>query len=432
LKLSDVDGYFCAGDAPGLGPVSMIDYLGLRPRHVDSTDTGGSADLVHVAHAAEAIALGKCDVACELKAVPTMATVLGSPGFWSNDPRTGIDAVKLVHGEQDLRLYGVLPPSGDLLARNSVVSITGMGASKDAIMFTARELIDQHSGKKIAESRIVTFMREDGGFSKGGITDLGPEPLTPAPARSPDIEVIYAVRQQAALIYRLSGDYNPLHAGPQVAAKASFDRPILQGLCTFGMAARAKLECLLGHVTGRLRRLAALFTAPVFPGERLRFELWRTSASAYSLRASVDARKALLLDRGIVELRLNSVPNGKRKSSDRSCIQFFRFAESEFMSSQNFVEGKVVVVPGSGSGIGRDVAKLFTAQGAKVVVNVWRATRKAACPRQSRWSMRSGLMGGRPSRQWRPWSSGSPPTALSKWRSTSSAASTASSTTPVS
>lgn len=238
----------------------------------------------------------------ELKAVPTMATVLGSPGFWSSDPRTGIDAVKLVHGEQDLRLYGILPPSGVLLARNRVVSITDKGAGKGAVMVTARELIDQDSGKNVAESRIVTFMRGDGGFSEGGNSDPGPEPLTPPPARSPDIEVIYATLPQAALIYRLSGDYNPLHADPEVAAKAGFDRPILHGLCTFGMAARAALECLLGHDTGRLRRLAARFTAPVFPGEQLRFELWRTSDSTYSLRASVDARKAVVLDSGIVEL----------------------------------------------------------------------------------------------------------------------------------
>jgi acyl dehydratase len=104
------------------------------------------------------------------------------------------------------------------------------------------------------------------------------------------------------LIYRLSGDVNPLHADPEVAAKAGFDRPILHGLCTYGMAARAVSEKVLDHDAARLKRLALRFTSPVWPGETVRYELWREGATLLRLRASVDARKTVVLNNGVVEV----------------------------------------------------------------------------------------------------------------------------------
>jgi len=238
-----------------------------------------------------------------LQAVPTMATVMGSPGIWWSEPKTGADFVKLVHGEQDVRLLRPLEPAGTLIARNRVVSLTDKGAGKGALAVVLRTLIDEASGETVAESRNATFLRGDGGFSElSGISDPGPEPLPPVPDRPADIEVSYTTRPEAALIYRLSGDINPLHADPDVAAKAGFDRPILHGLCTYGMGARAVIETVLGHEAAQLKRLAVRFTSPVWPGESVRYELWREGSSLLRLRASVDARKVVVLNNGIVEI----------------------------------------------------------------------------------------------------------------------------------
>jgi len=239
----------------------------------------------------------------DLQAVPTMATAMGSPGIWWRDPRTGADPVKLVHGEQDVRLLRTLAPSGTLIARNRVVSLTDKGAGKGAIAVLLRTLVDQASGETVAESRNVTFLRGDGGFSaENGVSDPGPEPLPGVPERAADIEVSYSTRPEAALIYRLSGDVNPLHADPDIAAKAGFDRPILHGLCTYGMGARAVIEKALANDASRFKRLAVRFTSPVRPGETVRYELWREGDGLLRLRATVDARKAVVLNNGLVEI----------------------------------------------------------------------------------------------------------------------------------
>ena len=238
-----------------------------------------------------------------LQAVPTMATVMGSPGIWWKDPRTGADPVKLVHGEQDLRIFASLPAAATIVARNRVVSITDKGPGKGAIAVLMRELFVQDSGVKVAESRNVTFLRGDGGFSAGGgASDPSPEALAPVPERTADLTVSYPTLLQAALIYRLSGDYNPLHADPDFAARAGFDRPILHGLCTYGMAARAVIEKVLNFDAGRLKRIAVRFTSPVWPGETVRFELWRESDTLVRLRATVDARTVVVLNNGLVEI----------------------------------------------------------------------------------------------------------------------------------
>ena len=196
-----------------------------------------------------------------------------------------------------------LPVSGTLVARNRVVSLTDKGVGKGAIAVVLRELVDQASGEKLAESRNLTFLRGDGGFSEGGgISDPGPEALPAVPERQADIEVSFTAQPNAALLYRLSGDYNPLHADPDFAARAGFDRPILHGLCTYGMAARGVIERALDNDASRLHRLAVRFTSPVWPGETVRYEFWREGQGLLRLRASVDARKTVVLNNGLVEV----------------------------------------------------------------------------------------------------------------------------------
>jgi acyl dehydratase len=239
----------------------------------------------------------------DLVAVPTMVAVLGSPGFWWNDPKTGADWVKLVHGEQHIRLYRPLPPEGTVVARNRVISLTDKGAGKGAIALIRRELFEQGGAEPLAESTQLTFLRGDGGFSeRSGLSDPAPEALPAVPERAPDAQVELGSLPQAALIYRLSGDYNVLHADPKVAEAAGFPRPILHGLCTFGMAAHAVLRSCCDYDASRIRRLSVRFTAPVFPGETLRFQIWRGGDTRLHLRATVDARGATVLNNGLVEL----------------------------------------------------------------------------------------------------------------------------------
>jgi acyl dehydratase len=238
----------------------------------------------------------------DLQAVPTMLTAMGTPGIWWKDPRTGADPVKLVHGEQDIRIHRTVPTSGTLVARNRVHSLTDKGAGKGALAVVLRELLLQETGEVLAESRNVTFLRGDGGFSEvSGVCDPGPAPLPAVPERAADLEVAYATLPQAALIYRLSGDYNPLHADPDFSARAGYDHPILHGLCTYGMAARAVIEKVLDFNASRLRRIAVRFTSPVWPGETVRYEIWRDGTQRVHLRATVDARKVVVLNNGLAE-----------------------------------------------------------------------------------------------------------------------------------
>jgi acyl dehydratase len=240
----------------------------------------------------------------ELQTVPTMASVLGTPGFWWRDPRTGADWVKLVHGEQHLRLFSPLPTAATLVARNRVVSITDKGPGKGALAVIQRDLFDQATGKHLAQSTNVTFLRGDGGFSErsGQSSDPAPEPLPAVPDRAADIEIELGTLRHQALLYRLNGDYNVLHADPEVARAAGFDRPILHGLCTYGMAAHAVLKTVCDYDAAPIRRLAVRFTSPVYPGETVRFQLWRSGARSVHLRAHVDTRGVVVLNNGLVEL----------------------------------------------------------------------------------------------------------------------------------
>jgi len=239
-----------------------------------------------------------------LLVVPTMASILGMPGFWWNDPRTGADTTKLLHGEQSLKLYGPLPTHGTVIARNRCTSLTDKGRAKGALAAVTSDLFDGENGNLLARGTSVSFLRGDGGFSEAdGISDPAPAILPKPPQRPPDVELKLATVPQAALLYRLSGDYNALHADLQVARRAGFPRPILHGLCTYGMACHAVLRACLAYDTSRLRGLAVRFTAPVYPGESLRFELWQAEdARTWNLRAHVDARRAVVLDKGLVEI----------------------------------------------------------------------------------------------------------------------------------
>jgi len=229
-----------------------------------------------------------------LAAFPTMATVLCYPGPVLKDPRLGIDYTRIVHAEQHLRLHGRLPVEGELRGTSRIVGVADRGAQKGARVHVRREIFDAASGTLLASADSVSLCRADGGFGGTFGESLVPEPMPDGP---PDVVVEIATQPNAALLYRLNGDYNPLHADPESAVRAGFERPILHGLCTLGVAARAVLAACCDYDPQGLQAFGARFTAPVMPGEKVRVEIWRRGRTV-SFRASIAGRGAKVLDNG--------------------------------------------------------------------------------------------------------------------------------------
>ncbi len=231
-----------------------------------------------------------------LTAVPTMATVL----FWDDSLAlsTGLNFVMAVHGEQRITLHRPLPVGASVVARSRIADIFDKGEGRGALILLETEISDQATGEKLCTNRSTVFARGDGGF--GGPAGSGPAPH-PIPERAPDKVVDLKTRPDQALLYRLSGDRNPLHADPDVGAAAGFPQPILHGLCTYGFACRAILKGLLDYDASRITGFDVRFSAPVFPGETVRTEMWQDDGMI-SYRASVVERDVVVLNNGRCEL----------------------------------------------------------------------------------------------------------------------------------
>lgn len=235
-----------------------------------------------------------------LKVFPTMASVLAYPGFWMQDPATGIDWVRLVHGEQRMRFHHAFPASGTVRSRTRVTHVIDKGADKGALVITERAIRDVSSGTLLATVEQTTFCRADGGFGQG---DTPPPALPRVPERAPDHLCSLPTLPQAALLYRLNADRNPLHVDPAVAAKAGYPRPILHGLCTYGIAAHALLKTLCNHDPERLDYLNVRFTAPFYPGETLNVEMWAAEAGHVHFQAKSAERDTVVLGNGAAGIR---------------------------------------------------------------------------------------------------------------------------------
>lgn len=233
-----------------------------------------------------------------LRALPTMGVILGYPGFWLRDPRTGADWKRLLHGEQAITLHKTLPPAGAIIGRSRVLDVIDKGRDKGAFVFVERKVFEKQSGDLLCTLNATSILRGDGGF--GGPPGPMQEPHA-IPDRPADLRLESPTLPQAALIYRLTGDMNPLHADPEIARAAGFPRPILHGLCTFGIVGHALLRMVCGYDPGKLRSLRARFTAPVFPGETIVTEIWRDGPIC-SFRASVAERQKIVLGNGRAEV----------------------------------------------------------------------------------------------------------------------------------
>lgn len=234
----------------------------------------------------------------ELRAVPSMAAVIATPGFWMRDsrPSTGIDTVRMVHGEQSVEIHHPLPSEATVTGSSRVVSVVDKGEGKGAIVYVEKRIVDE-AGKLLATCLSTVFCRGDGGFSGGSGGDAPLEQPLATPERAPDFSLDLQTRPETALVYRLSGDYNPLHSDPRVAKAAGFPQPILHGLGTYGAACRGLLTGCFGNDSTRLRSIRARFSSPVYPGDKIVLDVWSSGADI-QFRARVPARDATVLTHG--------------------------------------------------------------------------------------------------------------------------------------
>jgi acyl dehydratase len=234
----------------------------------------------------------------QLQVLPTMALVLGTPGFWPMDPSSGLDWPNILHGEQRLKLFAPLDTVGTVIGDTSVVDLADKGSGKAAVVRAVKHL-KTPGGMLVAEATETWVVRGAGGF--GGSRDLPGEPLPPPPQRNPDFVVILPTSRAQAAIYRLSGDRNPLHIDPVTALAAGFDRPILHGLSTMGLVARALIHACCAGNADNLQEIALRFTAPVFPGETIRTHIWQ-EGKALHFRADVVERNLRVIDNGLAQI----------------------------------------------------------------------------------------------------------------------------------
>jgi len=233
-----------------------------------------------------------------LQALPTMAIILGYPGPWHAHPDTGITRSHVVHGEQGFTIHKPLPVEGTVLGRTRITGVVDKGKDKGALVMTECEVRDKASGELVCTLTSTIFCRADGGFGgpTGPATNPHPIPDTP-PHQICDLTTL----PQAALIYRLCGDYNPLHADPAYARKAGFRMPILHGRCTFSVAGHAILRTCCGYDPARFKSMQGRFSSPVYPGETIRTEIWQ-DGPIISFRSSVPARGVTVLNNGRAEI----------------------------------------------------------------------------------------------------------------------------------
>lgn len=233
-----------------------------------------------------------------LRIIPSQASVLAYPGFWLTEPSLGIDWVKLLHGEQGLVFERPLKAAADVRGEYQVLGVDDKGPGKGAVIFFEKRILDAADDGLICRVRSTYFLRGDGGCGSWGEVPPGPTAL---PERVPDLVLELPTIARQALIYRLSGDVNPVHIDPVIATQAGFEKPILHGLCTFGVACFGIVQHLCAGNPDRLKEIFVRFSRPVFPGETICLELFKENDS-WRFRARAKERDLVVLDRGLVRI----------------------------------------------------------------------------------------------------------------------------------
>ncbi len=234
----------------------------------------------------------------DLQALPTQAVVMAYPGSWIRQYDVGIDYLRMVNGGNSFAIHKALPVEGTFIGKIRVTGVIDKGEGRGALVNAERKVYDKATGDHLCTVGTSSFLRGQGGF--GGPS--GPEkPIAQIPDRPWDLACDLTTLPQSALIYRLSGDYNPLHADPDIATKAGFDRPIAHGLLTYGVAGNALLKTVCGYDPSKLKSMEGRFSAPVFPGDTVRTEMWQ-DGSEIIFRSVVAERDAVVINNGRAEI----------------------------------------------------------------------------------------------------------------------------------
>ena len=234
-----------------------------------------------------------------LKVHPSMVNVLGYPGFWQKNPIFGLDWMKTVHGEHSIRIHHPIPHEAQVEGVSRIVDLIDKGEGKGALIYVEREIRDAQNSTLFATVYQTVFCRGDGGFGGPAKAQLAPKPM---PQRAPDSRISLPTSPQTALVYRLSGDFNLLHASPSVARAAGFERPILHGLATFGISCHGLMKLLCDSDPTSVRAMGGRFSSPVYPGETLEVEVWRESQGMATFRTTVPQRGVVVMNNGHFEV----------------------------------------------------------------------------------------------------------------------------------
>ena len=229
----------------------------------------------------------------EQQVFPTFAVVVGWGGGSAMRNIGTFNPALLVHGQQAITLHKALPIAGSVNLQSRIVAMHDKG--KAAVVVSETVATDLADGQPMYTNLSSVFIRGEGGW--GG--DRGPSgPQNVPPDRAPDHEVTYQTSPDQALVYRLSGDHNPLHSDPSFAAMGGFDRPILHGLCSYGFTGRALLHTLCGSDAARFHHIEGRFASPVLPGDALTVAMWETVDGTAVFTTSVGDRA--VIDQGLI------------------------------------------------------------------------------------------------------------------------------------
>ncbi|MFD9434098.1 MaoC/PaaZ C-terminal domain-containing protein [Streptomyces sp. NPDC060002] len=282
-------------------PIDAAKALAAEPRTGEITWDRRDVQLYHLGIGAGVPATDPDELRYTLESrlhvLPSFATVAGSgsPGVISglSMPGVDVDLARVLHGGQRLEIHRPLPVAGRATATGRIAAVYDKG--KAAVLVMRTEVADEDGPLWTNDAQI--FVKGEGGW--GG--DRGPSARLEPPAGEPDKVVERTVREDQALLYRLSGDYNPLHADPEFAKLAGYDRPILHGLCTYGITLKAVVDTLLDGDVSRVRVYATRFAGVVFPGETLRIRMWRAEGTVRVAVSAVQRADAPVLADTLVE-----------------------------------------------------------------------------------------------------------------------------------
>ncbi|MFP1644681.1 MaoC/PaaZ C-terminal domain-containing protein [Pontitalea aquivivens] len=231
-----------------------------------------------------------------LTVLPTFAVTLATPGMWVKAPELELNWVKLLHSAQAAEFHTPLPAQAEVVSHTCVKSLHDRGAGKGSICVIERRIVDAVNDTLYCTVNQTLMLRGNDGFGSEPAPRVAPP--TP-PDRAPDHSESVQISPRAALVYRLSGDVNPLHADPEVARKAGFDRPILHGLASYGTMGALVLRRFCGHDPARLAALSLRFAGVVYPGDRLDCDFWQKDDQVL-FTARVGDR--VVLDQGLARL----------------------------------------------------------------------------------------------------------------------------------